>query len=149
MAPGPPLLGDNRFALLADSPKSKRKRKTPFDNTNFPGLPVVQDSDPKFVVISPKNVMKPLNQFSCSGIKQGLEPISKVFRVINELRDGSLLILTKNKEIPLKFIRAKSLHGVCGITAKYHLNLNSSKGTVYAPCLNDVPEDEIVAELKS
>ena len=63
-------------------------------------------------------------------------------------RDGNLLLLVKDHSTAQKFIEAKELYGLCSIQCCYHNSLNYSKGTVYAPYLNCVPEEEIVRELK-
>lgn len=48
-----------------------------------------------------------------------------------------------------KFLESKELLGICKITCKLHENLNYIKGTVFAPCLNNIPEKEIINELSS
>ena len=54
---------------------------------------------------------------------------------ISELREGNLLLLAENKLVAEKFIKAKELTGIYNINVKYQENLNSTKGTVYAPYL--------------
>lgn len=65
------------------------------------------------------------------------------------MRDGSILILTKDQNIADKFINSKVLDSVCPVNIKLHSNLNLSKGIAYAPYLINVPETEIISELKS
>lgn len=146
MAPGPPNLGDNRFALLASDPQSKRKKpKKNFEH--FPNLPKIETSNPKYVVISAVDENKPLKSYSCFAIHAALKLISKEIVKITEFRDGSLCLLLKDKPTAEKFIRTKFLHGVCEVKAKYHDQLNHTKGTIYAPCLNVLNEEEIVKNL--
>lgn len=48
-----------------------------------------------------------------------------------------------------KFINAKELPDICKIECQLHQSLNSVKGTIYAPYLINVPENEILEELAS
>ncbi|XP_046810014.1 uncharacterized protein LOC124420598 [Lucilia cuprina] len=75
--------------------------------------------------------------------------ISKEILAISQLRDGSLLLLVKDNVTATKFINSKDLHGICPIVCKLHEQLNYTKGTVYAPYLKSVPDNEIVSELSS
>ena len=151
MAPGPPNLGDNRFAMLSESPRqTKRKKKDNYTPLNiFPKLPLIQKPNPKYVVMSSFDDKKPLSYYSCFSVHKSIKVISNEIENITEMRDGSLLLLLKNKLVAEKFLSAKELPGICKIKCKYHENLNSSKGTVYAPYLNNVPDSEIIEELSS
>lgn len=140
--------GDNRFALLSPSPRSKRK-KTINLCENFPELPVTKKDDPKFIVIKPTDTNKTFSNYSIFSIHKALLAICKEINSINFQSDGGLILLVKNRQTAKKFIDARLLPGICEITAKYHDNLNNIKGTVYAPFLNNVPEPEIIEELKS
>lgn len=134
-------LGDNRFALLATSSPKDKKRKTIRYLTPL--------SNPKYVVVSSKDENKPLSNFSCFAVERSVHIISKDIISVWELRDGSLLLLVENKTVAQKFISAKQLAGLCEIRCKYHENLNFVKGTIYAPYLSHVPEEEIVKNLES
>lgn len=156
MAPGPPLIGANRFALLADSTAIKKKKKDKkkkttliTDLTIFPELPSIKKNDPKFVVLEAIDQNKPLSYYSCFAIHRSIRAVSSEIQSVSELRDGNILLLVKNKIIAERFLSLKELPGICNIKAKYHENLNFSKGTVFAPFLNNVPEEEIVSELSS
>ena len=94
MPPGPPNLGDNRFAALSESPKSKRKKKDsgkPF--SNFLGLPSIQKPNPKYIIVSSADDKKPLSQYSCFSVHKSIQAISKDILSISEMRDGNLLLL--------------------------------------------------------
>lgn len=78
-----------------------------------------------------------------------LELISKNIEKITELRDGSLLVLVKDKQSADKFISAKLLPGICEIKCKFHENLNFVKGTIFAPYLTMLSDEEITKELAS
>ncbi|CAD6999005.1 unnamed protein product [Ceratitis capitata] len=153
MPSGPPVIGVNRFALLAESSKinKKKKKKSSFNKSIdlFPELPTVQKSNPKFVVLESSDKTKPLSHYSCFAVQRSIHLISKEIQSISELRDGSILLLVNNKNVAEKFLALKELYGICPIKAKYHDNLNFNKGTVYAPFLNNVSEKEIVSELCS
>ena len=94
MPPGPPNLGDNRFAALSESPKSKRKKKDsgkPF--SIFPGLPSIQKPNPKYIIVSSADDKNPLSQYSCFSVHKYIQAISKDILSISEMRDGNLLLL--------------------------------------------------------
>lgn len=92
---------------------------------------------------------KPLSAFSCFAVNRAIELISKDITSISQLRDGNLLLLVNNKQTAEKFIQSKELIGLCTIQCKLHENLNCTKGTIYAPYLNDIPDDEIIRELSN
>lgn len=145
----PPYLGDNRYALLAEAPRAKKKRSNQNISEIFPELPVIQKPDPKYVVISATSGDKTLQEYSCFSVYRSLKLICSDILSVSELRDGNLLLLIGNKYSAEKLISSKNLPGICNIKCDYHGNLNFSKGTIYAPYLNRVPEAEIVTELKS
>lgn len=150
MAPGPPNLGDNRFSSLSDSPTRKKKKRQyhPFP-IDFPELPEVTSNNPKFLVISTKNPEKPLSEYSCFAVHRELKTLSKDIMSISTLRDGNLLTLIKSKEAADKLSKATQLPGICEIQCKLHESLNVVKGTIYAPYLNNIPDQEIIDELKT
>lgn len=148
MAPGPPDLGGNRFSLLSESPKAKRPKTNKNLQSVFPELPTIHKQEPKFVVIASTDPGKPLSTYSCFAIHRALNAISTEIISISNLRDGNLLLLVKTKSIADRFLKTKNLPGICQVTCKLHEQLNFVKGTIFAPCLNNIPEQEIVEELK-
>ncbi|XP_037930658.1 uncharacterized protein LOC119665508 [Teleopsis dalmanni] len=149
MAPGPPLIGGNRFALLADGPQSKKKRPNVKTVTDFPGLTKIQLPKPKYVVVASANDLRPLSEFSCFAVQKALYVISKEIISISELRDGNLLLLVKDMATAQKFIAAKDILTICPIKYFLYKQLKTTKRTVYAPYLNKISEEEIVNELSS
>lgn len=147
MSPGGHPLGDNRFSLLSTSPKPKRKKTQNLINDNFPALPSTKKENPKYLVASATNSNRPLNKYSCFAVHKALKNISTEIVSISELRDGNLLLLVKNNNIAKKFISTTNLIGVCNVKIELHNNLNCTKGTIYAPCLNEVAESEIIENL--
>jgi len=75
--------------------------------------------------------------------------ISKDIISISNLRDGNLLLLVNSREVSDKFIKVTSLPGLSEIECKLQNTLNFGKGIIYATCLINIPENEIVEELKS
>ena len=142
--------GDNRFSLLGQNtgPGAKRKKK---DNqatfVPFPQLPDTKQANPKYIVMESIAANKPLSKFSCFGVYKSIKVISKDVDAVTELRDGNLLLFVRNKTIAEKFISTTELPGICKIKVRYHENLNATKGTIFAPYLNNIPEQEIVDEL--
>lgn len=151
MPPGPPLIGENRFALLADrSPQSKRKKRNRTEAvSDYPSLPTPKVSNPKYVIVSALEGKKPLSEYSCFAVHRALHLISKDIISISQLRDGKLLLLVKDFSTGKKFIDARSLVGMCEISCKFHEHLNFTKGTIYAPYLSNISNDEIKQELSS
>lgn len=155
MAPGPRVLTGNRFSGFNSDPLAEpnnKKRKKPnyspceLDNV-FPTTS--NTKNPRFITIAPTNPDKPLSSFSVFLLKKAIDSISTSYEYITQLRDGNLLILVKSQKIAECFLSKKVLSNLCPISVKLHEHLNSSKGTVYAPCLINVPESEILEEMKS
>lgn len=148
MAPGPPdKFSNNRFHILGDfidNPSKKQK------HNEYPDLPTPNNTknNPKYVIISSNDNNKRLSDLSPFAIKKCIEGISTEINSISQLRDGNLLVLTRNTRVAEKFLRSKSFANLCQITCKLHTTLNSVKGVIYAPCLINVPESEIVEEMK-
>ncbi|XP_055918313.1 uncharacterized protein LOC129950395 [Eupeodes corollae] len=157
MAPGPTVLSGNKFAVLEKAPQSLpesnvRKRKKNNNPTYIELDKTVQINstlpDPKFIVISSSDEKKPLSSISVFLLKKAIDGISTAYESITELRDGSLLLLAKSAKIANLFLSKKHLANLCPISVKLQSNLNSCKGTAYAKCLINVPEEEIISEMK-
>ena len=151
MPPGPPNLGDNRFASLASGDHPPKRKKTSTNSFAFSyDLPVVNLPNPKFVVVSSDaSSDKKLSDFSVFAIHRALMLISKNIEKISQLRDGNLLLLVKDNATASKFLTTNQLPTLCNIKCTLHNSLNYVKGTIYAPYLANVSNDEIVTELKS
>lgn len=147
MATGPPHLRDNQFALLANMTSPKRKKTKYKETTPFPQLPKCQPPNPRYIVMETSDPNKPISSYSCFAVNRAILMISKDITSISQLRDGNLLLLVNNKQTADKFLLSKELFGLCSIKCKLHQNLNFTKGTIYAPYLNNIPDEEIVSEL--
>jgi len=58
-------------------------------------------------------------------------------------------MLVSTKPVTDKFLRTTHLLGLWDVEFNYHESLNFVKGTIYAPCLNNIPEEESVKELRA
>jgi len=149
MAKQPEIHNHNRFSLLAENRQTKRlKRGLDITNEMFPELPQTSQEDPKYIIISPENSEKNFSNFSCFKIHRSLKLISKEIISITEIKDNNLLLLVKNQTTAYKFLKVKELHGLCKIKCSLHKSLNFCKGTIFAPYLTNVTEEEIIKELK-
>ncbi|XP_070853705.1 uncharacterized protein [Drosophila suzukii] len=149
MGPEPANLQGNRFAVLGESPKSKKKRPYQTLTEEFPELPTPVQKNPKFIIVKTKDSQKPISHYSGFAVHKALQTISKKIISISTLRDGNLLMLVTTKPVADKFLRTTHLPGLCDVEFNYHESLNFVKGTIYAPCLNNIPEEEIVKELRA
>lgn len=128
----------------------KNKQKIDINEIfDFPNLPTTKKplNDPKYITIESVEQGKPMSHYSCFAVHKALRSVSSEINSVNELRDGKILLLVNSKKIADRFIALKQLPGICNIKAKYHDNLNYTKGTIFAPFLNQVSEAEIVSEL--
>lgn len=152
MASGPNVLSGNRFTVL-DEPTDPPKKR-PKTNTNSPtalsfDTPSHSNSkNPKFIIISPTDPKQLLTSVSVFLLKKAIDAISTSYEYITQLRDGNLLILVKSQRVANLFLSKKTLSNLCPVSISLHSQLNSSKGTVYAPCLNILPEKEIIEEMR-
>lgn len=143
----------NRFDGLSpetplSNPPAKKQRTITLED--FPILPTKTIAkNPKFVVITQTNDKKPISSVSVFVLKKAIDAVSTEYENVTQLRDGSILILAKNIKIAEKFMKITNIANICPVQVKYHDHLNASKGLVYAPCLKNIPETEIVAEMRS
>ena len=151
-APGPRTKGGNRYSALSEVVLSEPRHKKPKQSYQplnpYPGLPKINNQkNPRFIVIASADEDKPLSSVSIFGLKKAIDAISTEYEQISLLRDGKILILTKNQAVADRFIATKILAKLWPVTITPHKQLNSSKGIVYAPWLINVPEKEIVDEM--
>jgi len=99
MGPEPPNLQGNRFAVLGESPKSKKKRPYQKLTEEFPELPTPVQKNPKFIIVKTKDSQKPISHYSCFAVHKALQTISKEIISISTLRDGNLLMLVTTKPV--------------------------------------------------
>ena len=146
MGTKPPDKTTNRFSLLSEIPTKKHKSNTP-RNPPLPTIKIILPN-PKYVIISSAIDSQPLSQISPFVLKKCIDGISTEIEKIDQLRDGSILILTRNEKIADRFLKVKILGNIYPVHVKLHETLNSVKGVAYAPCLTHVEESEIVQEMK-
>ncbi|XP_017466819.1 PREDICTED: uncharacterized protein LOC108359450 [Rhagoletis zephyria] len=116
--PEPPDKSTNRFAILSQ-----------FDDTDytFPTLTHKQTplNQPKYITITAAN--NELQKLSPFVIKRAIDSISTQIENVKQLKDGSLLILTRNSRVAERFLKVKTLGNLCPVTVKYQDNLNRIK----------------------
>jgi len=130
--------------MLSDSPKRKlticlTSRRVPRTSIN----------NKRKTKIHHSNCIKPqqkISEFSGLAVYRALNVISKEVVSISTLRYGNFLMLVKTKNVAEK-LKSKNLARICEIDCILHESLNFVKGTIYAPFLINVPDDEIVKEL--
>lgn len=98
--------------------------------------------------VTSKNTDKQITDFSCFAVDRALRLISTDIIKITPIQESNLLMLVRNKQTADRFLKTKNLPGICYIECSLHDSLNFVKGTIYAPYLVNIPEDEIIAELK-
>ena len=142
MALGPPdKFLNNRFYLLEEYLDNVPKKQVLND---FPDLLTQRNSTndhPEYILMCSIEPEKPVSKFSPFVIKKGVEGISTKYPSISQLRNDNVLILARNT---LVFIKTNTLANLCKISCKLRQTLNSIKSVIFAPCLKDVPESEIV-----
>ena len=103
----------------------------------------------KYVLISHATPEQDLSKASVFLIQKGLELISKGFLKANRLRNGTILLLTKDNKQTAKFLDAKTLGDQIPIAVTLHPYLNYSKGVIFSHDLLNEDEDTIKQELKT
>lgn len=106
-------------------------------------------AEPKFLIMSHANEELNLNRTSPFLIQKGLDMIATDLKQVKRLRNGTLLIETKNGKQSEHLLKAKTLGGILPVKVEFHPYLNTSKGVVYSPDLIDIDEKTIQSELAS
>ena len=109
---------------------------------------LMDDSWPRFIVLSSASEEKPLSKLSPFAVQKGFQAIAGTLKSTKRLRDGSFLVECSRRaqaEILLKTatFADRPVH-VC-----VHKTLNSSKGVIRCRELSDLSEVEIRVELKT
>lgn len=128
----------NRFANLPldtdfiDPPGPKRANKRGSNTIPIsffkPSL-TNPDTCPKFLLIEHADPNQTLLKISPFAIQKGLDMITKGLD-ITRLRNGNLLVKTKNNSGAEKLLSMTSLGGIVGVSVKIHPTLNQSKGVI-------------------
>lgn len=130
----------------------------PPDSGGFFHPPFLNDKDkqlklttpgPKYLVMSRKNSTDSLSKVSPFLIKKVIDTIcGGEVTSCNKLRNGSIIIKTKNMIQASKLIKLTSLSPEIEVDVSEHNSLNYSKGVIYSNDLSGIPEKEILEELQ-
>ena len=135
---------------LLDATVSSKSKQPAFNfNVDFPELPKTKpaaNSEQKFVIIKAVSDERALIQ-NVFRTKKAVEDVSSLYSNASFLKDGSLVLMCPNTSVTNKFLNITSLGGI-QVQAGLHESLNTSKGTIYAPILKGLSEDEIIDGLK-
>src|SRR5215469_10227362 len=103
----------------------------------------------RFMYIQPQDDNVSLKKYNPFGIKKSLEVIADgSIKSARFCRSGSLLVETHNFEQSKKIFHAKSLiNNSLPIKVTVAHNFNTSQGTIFAPELEDLTDEEILQEL--
>lgn len=143
-ASGGRVLTHNIYSILdnaADFPPIDRKRKS----LCFENVPTTVG---KYITIEHADPSKSLNTYSVFEIRKALDSICLNFASIQRLRNGTMLIQTKNKNQTDSLMKAKTFGGLAEVIIKEHPTLNQSIGTIYCPDIMNESEETITNELR-
>lgn len=113
-----------------------------------PKQPDITSPGPKFLVISRTDGSKTLINVSPFLIKRVVDNTCGEVAECKKLRNGTILVKTKNLNQAKKLIELKNLSPNIDIAVSWHNSLNYAKGVIYSNDLRGIPEDEILNELK-
>lgn len=105
------------------------------------------NAEGRYVVIKSEqcDAIKKLSPFV---IQKSVESISTLTDKTSRMKDGSLLILTKSKQVAVKFLALKTFAGL-NVTVSEHSSLNYVKGIIFCNDIVHMDESEILNELKN
>lgn len=148
----------NPFGILSDLPDSRtsdlefpaisaKRQMRPINTKSFWSDSNITEC-PKYILI--KHVEgKRMDEINIFKLKNAIYAISKQIKTANFTRDGNMIVLVKNELIAKAFLKTKKLIDDLGaVDITFHPSLNYNKGLVYAPCISNLTEDEIVDGLK-
>lgn len=145
----------NRFAGLPTDAdfmeQPNRKRPNKRGNTTVPlsffkPSHTNPDTCPKFLLVEHADPNQTLLKVSPFTIQKGLDMVTKGLE-ITRLRNGNLLVKTKNNTGAEKLLAMTSLGGVVGVAVKSHPTLNQSKGVITCRDLMYETEENITSAL--
>lgn len=119
------------------------------DNASDLRQKTVKGSWPRFLVVRSAQIDKPLSKLSPFAIQKGFQGISSTgFTSIKKLRNGDYLVECNSKKASeLLQKRSGNLFVDRMIFVGVHEQLNSSKGVIRCPDLQDMTEEDIQEEL--
>lgn len=118
---------DNRYSILEnakDFPDLNKRRKY----ANLTDL-----IHGKYLIIENANTNpeQQISKLSVFGIQKALDTIVSNLEKVQRLRNGTLLVLTKNKHQTDTLLKTTKLSSLAEIKVSEHSSLNSSQGTIY------------------
>lgn len=128
---------------MATTSKRRFGEQSYFNQTNS-NIPTGQ----RYLTIKGTVGNEALNALSVFQKTKGLVAISSYADIIAKLKDGTLLVLTKNKQAAEIIIKAKTLANVDIIVAEHEF-LNYTKGIIFSNDLVNVSSDELLEEFKA
>ena len=109
---------------------------------------LMDDSWPRFIVLSSASEEKPLSKLSPFAVQKGFQAIAGTLKSTKRLRDGSFLVECSRRAQAENLLNTATFVDrpvyVC-----VHKTLNSSKGLIKCRELSDLSEVEIRVELKT
>lgn len=112
--------------------------------------PDITSPGPKYLVISRTNDSKSLINVSPFLIKKVVDcTCGGEVSECKKLRNGTILVKTKNINQAKKLIQLTSLCPNIDVEVSWHNSLNFVKGVLYSNDLRGIPEEEILYELKN
>lgn len=103
---------------------------------------------PKYLLMSRTQSDDTLKNVSPFLIKKVIDSVCGQIDTCKKLRNGDLLLKTKNATQATKLIQIISLSTDIKVEVKEHNSLNNTKGVIYCNDLRGIPEKEILSELK-
>lgn len=144
----------NRFKDLdpgnGKNKKVKNKRQRLEETEAVFNTDVIDDRHlPRFLVAtalpeSANSEPKPLASYNVFQIGKGLDYISTDYIDVTEMRNGDLMIKTKDLNSAQKFIRAKYID-VVPVKISLHSNLNSTLGRIFSRRIVKMSQEELSA----
>ncbi|XP_037942925.1 uncharacterized protein LOC119675787 [Teleopsis dalmanni] len=120
-----------------------------FFNTDATKTLKYYSQGPKYMVMSRINSNDSLMNVSPFLIKKVIDNVcGSEIENCKKLRNGTLLIKTKTVTQAANLIKLTSLNNFIEVNVTEHNSLNCSKGVFYSNDLREIPEEEILAELK-
>jgi len=102
----------------------------------------------KYIVIETTSGTK-LTEMSLFTVEAVLKQIAPGYISADQMRDGKILLLTKDQKTAKQALAMTQVNGICQIKVTEHNDLNQVKGTVYSEDLMKENLEELKEKLKS
>lgn len=134
--------------MLPDKKKHYKNTKRFVSLQNLNQNPTSIQDGPKYLVMSSTDAEKPLSKLCSLKIKHSLTALCSSLTKTTRMKNGDILILTKNSKQVNYLLSQKELPNLCPIVIKKHDKLNFTKGTIYCKDLQNSTVEDIKEELK-